>query len=96
MGGDQVVDELVITFTHDRVVDIFLPGIEPTGRRITVPMVVVVGFEDGKVHHEHIYWDQACVLLQAGLLERNGLPVAGAEQTEALLDQARPKNELIG
>ena len=58
-----------ITFTHDRVLDIMLPGIPPTGRRIAVPVVVVVGFEDGKVHHEHIYWDQATVLVQAGLLD---------------------------
>jgi carboxymethylenebutenolidase len=72
-----------------------LPGIAPTGRRIAVPVVVVVGFEDGKVHHEHIYWDQATVLVQAGLLDTDGLPVAGSEQAEALLDQTRPKNELL-
>src|SRR5438445_426342 len=57
VGPDQVVDELLMTFTHDRVVDIMLPGIEPTGRRIAIVVVVVVGFEDGQVHHEHIYWD---------------------------------------
>lgn len=95
VGEDQVVDELVMTFTHDRVLDIMLPGIEPTGRRITVPVVVVVGFEDGKVHHEHIYWDQATVLVQAGLLDPSGLPITGAEQSEALLDQGLPKNELF-
>jgi carboxymethylenebutenolidase len=89
------VDELHMSFTHDRVLDIMLPGIEPTGRRISVPVVVVVGFEDGKVHHEHIYWDQATVLVQAGLLDPDALPVAGAVQAEALLDQTRPKNELF-
>jgi carboxymethylenebutenolidase len=96
IGESQVVDELVMTFTHDRKLEIMLPGVEPTGRRISVPVVVVVGFEGGKVKHEHIYWDQATVLVQAGLLDPDGLPVAGAEQAEALLDRRRPKNELLG
>jgi carboxymethylenebutenolidase len=95
IGDDQVVDELLMTFTHDRVLEIMLPGVAPTGRRLAVPVVVVVGFQNGKVHHEHIYWDQATVLVQAGLLEAGGLPVIGAQQAEALLDQSRPKNELL-
>jgi carboxymethylenebutenolidase len=96
VGENQVVDELLMTFTHDRVLDIMLPGIPPTWRRISVPVVVVVGFQDGKVSHEHIYWDQATVLVQAGLLDSRDLPVVGSEQAEALLDQDRPKNELFG
>lgn len=96
IGEDQVVDELLMTFTHDRELEIMLPGVPPTGRRISVPVVVVVGFEDGKVHHEHIYWDQATVLVQAGLLDPSALPVTGAEQPEALLDRDKPKNELLG
>jgi carboxymethylenebutenolidase len=96
VGETQVVDELMMTFTHDRPLDIMLPGIPPTGRRITVPVVVVVGFEAGKVSHEHIYWDQATVLVQAGLLDPSGLPVVGPEQAEALLDRQHPKNELFG
>jgi carboxymethylenebutenolidase len=96
VGENQVVDELVMTFTHDRRLDIMLPGIPPTGRRITVPVVVGVGFEDGRVSHEHIYWDQASVLVQAGLLDPSALPVIGSEQAEALLDQRRPKNALLG
>jgi carboxymethylenebutenolidase len=95
IGNDQVVDELMMTFTHDRELEIMLPGIPPTGRRIAVPVVVVVGFKDGKVSHEHIYWDQATVLVQAGLVDSSDLPVVGAEQAEALLDQQRPKNELF-
>jgi carboxymethylenebutenolidase len=95
VGENQVVDELMITFTHDRRLDIMLPGIPPTGRRIAVPVVVVVGFEGGKVSHEHIYWDQATVLVQAGLLDPDGLPVAASEQAEALLDQQQPKNQLL-
>jgi len=95
IGEDQVVDELMMTFTHDRELEIMLPGIPPTGRRIAVPVVVVVGFKDGQVSHEHIYWDQATVLVQAGLLDSSDLPVVGAEQAGALLDQQRPKNELF-
>ncbi|MCL4287445.1 MAG: ester cyclase [Thermoleophilia bacterium] len=96
VGESQVVDELVMTFTHDRELEIMLPGIPPTGRRISVPVVVVVGFEDGKVHHEHIYWDQTTVLVQAGLLDPDALPVTGTAQAEALLDQGLAKNELLG
>jgi carboxymethylenebutenolidase len=96
VGESQVVDELVMTFTHDRQLDIMLPGVPPTGRRITIPVVVVVGFEDGKVRHEHIYWDQASVLVQAGLLDPAGLPVTGPEQAEALTDQELPRNKLLG
>jgi carboxymethylenebutenolidase len=95
IGENQVVDELMITFTHDRQLDIMLPGIPPTGRPIAVAVVVVVAFEDGRVSHEHIYWDQASVLVQAGLLDPGGLPVVGSAQAEALLDQALPKNELF-
>lgn len=96
VGENQVVDELMLSFTHDRELEIMLPGIAPTGRRIEIPLVVVVGFEDGKVATEHIYWDQASVLVQAGVLDPAGLPVTGPEQAEALRDQRRPKNELLG
>jgi carboxymethylenebutenolidase len=96
VGESQVVDELMITFTHDRELEIMLPGVAPTGRRIEIAVVVVVGFEGGKVSHEHIYWDQASVLVQAGLIDAKGLPVTGAEQAAALLDQQQPKNELLG
>jgi carboxymethylenebutenolidase len=96
VGENQVVDELLMTFTHDRELEIMLSGIPPTGRRITIPVVVVVGFENGKVHHEHIYWDQASVLVQAGVLHRNDLPLTGAEQAQSLVDQGRPKNRLLG
>jgi carboxymethylenebutenolidase len=96
VGENQVVDELLMTFTHDRELEIMLPGIPPTGRRITIPVVVVVGFENGKVHHEHIYWDQASVLVQAGVLDPNDLPVTGPEQARSLLEQGRPKNRLLG
>lgn len=84
----QIVDEMVITFTHTRRIDFMLPGVEPTGRRVEAAFVVIVGIADGKVSHEHIYWDQASVLVQIGLLDPTGLPVNGAEQARLVLDPA--------
>ncbi len=85
IGDDQVVDELVMHFTHDTVMDALLPGVAPTGKRVALPVVVVVRFNGGKVAHEHIYWDQACLLVQVGLLDRAHLPVTGVEQAQNLL-----------
>ena len=96
VGNDQVVDELVLSFTHDIEMPQLLPGIAPTGRHVRLPFCVVVRFEDGKVAHEHIYWDQASLLAQIGLLDSSELPVTGVEQAENVLDpRAHPLNELI-
>jgi carboxymethylenebutenolidase len=96
IGPDQVVDELVLTFTHTVEMDAILPRVPPTGRRVTLPVCVVVAFEDGKVRHEHIYWDQASFLVQVGLLDPHRLPVTGGEQAANLLDRsAQPMNRLI-
>jgi carboxymethylenebutenolidase len=96
VGEDQVVDELVLSFTHDIVMDQLLPGVAPTGRHVRLAFCVVVGFADGKVAHEHIYWDQASLLAQVGLLDPTAFPVTGAEQAENVLDpRAHPLNELI-
>jgi carboxymethylenebutenolidase len=86
----QVVDEMVISFTHTRTIDFMLPGVAPTDKRVEVPFVVIVGVADGKVTHEHIYWDQATVLVQLGLLDPAGLPVSGAEQAQLVLDPTGP------
>ena len=96
IGESQVVDELVLSFTHDLVMPQLLPGVAPTGRHVRLAFCVVVGFEDGKVHHEHIYWDQASLLAQVGLIDPAQLPVTGSEQAENVLDpRAHPLNELI-
>jgi carboxymethylenebutenolidase len=92
---ERVVDELVISFTHDVSMPAILPGVAPTGRHVVLPFVVVVGFEDGKVAYEHIYWDQASMLVQIGMLDPAGLPVSGAEQAHQLHDPTRPANALI-
>ena len=95
VGADRVVDEMVLAFTHDKEIDWLLPGVPPTGRYVEVPLVAIVNFRGGKLYHEHIYWDQASVLVQIGLLSPADLPVAGIEQTHKLLDQTLPSNELM-
>ena len=95
IGSDQLVDEMVIKFTHSVELDWMLPGVAPTGRRVEVALVVVVRFRDGKLAHEHIYWDQASVLVQLGLLDPKNLPVAGVESARKVLDPTIPANMLI-
>jgi carboxymethylenebutenolidase len=96
VGESQLVDELILSFTHDCEMPAILPGIKPTGRKVTVPTVVIVGFDrDNKITHEHIYWDQATMLVQLGLLDPSALPVTGAEQAARLLDSKLPSNTLI-
>ncbi len=85
IGHSQIVDELIISFTHTHVIDWMLPGVEPTGKRVEAAFAVIVGVKDGKVSHEHIYWDQASVLVQIGLLDPQGLPVVGAENARKIL-----------
>ena len=93
IGKDQVVDELIVRFTHDTQWDYLLPGIPPTGKRVEIPHVVVMKFENGKVAHEHVWWDQASVLVQVGLLDPAKLPVAGAEQARELLRSSRAQED---
>src|SRR5256885_14178387 len=95
IGNDQLVDEMVFTFTHTIRMDWMLPGIAPTGKRVEVPLVAIVRFREGKLAHEHIYWDQASVLVQLGLLDSATLPVAGIESARKVLDPSLPANELM-
>jgi carboxymethylenebutenolidase len=92
VGTGQVVDELLIRFTHDVPLAFMLPGVPPTGKHVELPVVVVMKFEKGKIAHEHIYWDQASLLVQVGLLDTQSLPVTGSEQAQALLDRSLPLN----
>ena len=94
VGQGRVVDELVGRFTHSIRMDWILPGVPPTGKRVELPFVVVVQFEGDNLAHEHLYWDQASVLVQVGLLERT-LPVRGGETAAQLLNPTQPMNELI-
>ncbi|HKR73629.1 MAG TPA: ester cyclase [Candidatus Nitrosocosmicus sp.] len=88
VGQDQVVDEVIISFTHDREVDYILPGVKPTGKYVEIPHVVIMKFIKGKISHEHIYWDQASVLVQLGLLDQKNLPIIGIKQSKRLKELA--------
>jgi carboxymethylenebutenolidase len=88
VGESQIVEELVISFKHTTTIDWLLPDVAPTGKPVEMAVAVVVGFKDGKISHEHIYWDQAGVLVQVGLLDPKGLPVTGAESARKV---ANPK-----
>ncbi len=86
VGADRLVDEMFTEFTHDIAMDWLLPSIPPTGKKVRIAVVAIVGFRDGKIAHEHIYWDQASVLVQVGLLSREGLPVVGGEAADKVLN----------
>ena len=95
IGDTQIVDEMIFEFTHTVPMDWMLPGIAPTGKRVEVALVAIIGFREGKVSHEHIYWDQACVLVQLGLLDASRLPVAGSESAAKVRHPSLPSNQLI-
>ena len=95
IGEGILVDEMLFCFTHDIEIDWMLPGIKPTGKRVEIPLVAIVKFRGDKLHNEHIYWDQASVLVQIGLLDPTGLPVAGIETAKKLLDEQLPSNQLM-
>jgi carboxymethylenebutenolidase len=94
VGQDHIVDEIVISFTHTMVIDWMLPGVAPTGKPVEIAFAVIVGFEGDRISHEHIYWDQASVLAQIGLLDPAGLPVVGAESARRVLDPKLPPRAL--
>jgi carboxymethylenebutenolidase len=87
---ERLVDELIVSFTHTETIDWMLPGVDPTGKRVEVVFVVIVGIEADKVAYEHILWDQASVLVQTGLLDPTGLPVTGAGGAAKLRNPALP------
>jgi len=95
ISEDQLVDEMVIKFTHTIRMDWMLPGVAPTGKRVEVPLVAIIRFRDGKLAHEHIYWDQASVLVQLGLIDSSKLPVAGVETARKVLDPTLAANVLM-
>ena len=95
VGQDRIVDEFVYRCTHSVPMEWLLPGVPPTGRRMEIPVVVIIAFEGGKMKGEQIYWDQASVLVQLGLLDPTGLPVAGAEVARKALDPAAVPSNLL-
>ncbi|MEM9371279.1 MAG: dienelactone hydrolase family protein, partial [Pseudomonadota bacterium] len=95
VGTDRLVDEMLFCFTHDREIDWMLPGVPPSGKYVEIPLVAIVNFRGDKLYHEHIYWDQASVLVQIGALDSKGLPVAGQETAKKLVDETLPSNTLM-
>lgn len=95
VGSDRLVDEMVICFTHDIAMEWMLPGVRPTGKRVECALVVVVQFREGRMLSERVYWDQASVLAQLGLLDVSSLPIAGAETARKVIDPTLPANELM-
>ncbi|KAI0080316.1 NTF2-like protein [Panus rudis PR-1116 ss-1] len=96
VGADRIIDEMIFKCTHTTEIDYFLPGIKPTGKPLEIALVGVVAFRGDKLFFEHIYWDQASVLVQLGLLDPNNLPVAGIEVARKVVDPfGHPSNELM-
>ncbi len=95
VGADRVVDEMVFSFTHDIEIDWMLPGVAPTGKKVEVPLVAIICFRGGRLYNEHIYWDQASVLAQIGLLDASSLPIAGVETARKVVDETLPSNQLM-
>jgi carboxymethylenebutenolidase len=95
VGDSRIVDEFVMHFTHTTEIDWLLPGVPPTGREVEVATVAIVQFEGDKLVHEHIYWDQASVLVQVGKLDPSLLPVVGAAGARKVIDKTLPSNELM-
>ena len=95
IGHDRLVDEFVFKFTHSLQMDWLLPGVPPTNKPVEVAIVTVIQFQDGKMASERIYFDQASILVQLGLLDPRKLPVAGVATARKVLDDQLPSNDLM-
>jgi len=89
VGKNQVVDELILAFTHDKEIRSMLPGIQPTGKYVEIPHVVVMKIRGSKILYEHIYWNQASLLTQIGALDPRSLPITGVEQSKKLKELSK-------
>lgn len=74
IGTDRVVDEMYTTFQHTQEIPWMLPNVKPTNKRVEIAIVIICCIRGGKVYKEHIYWDQASVLVQIGLLDPELIP----------------------
>ena len=95
IGADRIVDEMIFSFTHTREIDWMLPGLAPTGKPVEIPLVAVIHFRGDKLKSEHIYWDQASVLAQIGVIDVKGLPVAGSATAKKMIDETQPSNAIM-
>ena len=87
VGDDFLVEEAIMRLTHDREMPFLAPGIAATGRTLEIPFVVIVTFRDDLMLGERLYWDQAQVLRQLGLVPDGGLPIAGLTDITTFLTQ---------
>lgn len=105
VGTDRVVDEMYMSFEHTQVMPWLLPDVDPTNKHVEVALAVIVCIRGGKLYHEHIYWDQASVLVQIGLLDpklvsggkgQSRLPVVDGAGARKVVDESSIRsNELI-
>ena len=96
VGEDRLIDEVILKFTHTIEMPWILPGVPPTGKRVEIAVIAVIQFKEGKIAGERIYWDQASVLAQIGLIDASRLPVTGIEASRKVLDPAQElSNRLI-
>ena len=96
VGVNRVADELYFSFRHTQEIPWLLPGVKPTNKSVEVILVCIICIRGSKLYHEHIYWDQASVLAQIGLIDPKLLPVCGAAAARKVLDEkSQPSNELI-
>ncbi|MDZ7734192.1 MAG: ester cyclase [Acidimicrobiia bacterium] len=91
--GDRLIEEFVLRYTHTVRMDWATPGVPPTGQRVAVPHVAVIDFHEGLIAAERIWWDQATLLAQLGILP-DGFPVLAARQADRVLDPSAPANPL--
>ncbi|KAE8152186.1 hypothetical protein BDV25DRAFT_75028 [Aspergillus avenaceus] len=97
VGADRVVDELHAAFQHTQEVPWMLPGVPPTEKQVEIMLVSIVSLRAGRLYSEHVYWDQASVLVQVGLLDPklvpqgvqgvDRLPVVGRESARRILEE---------
>jgi hypothetical protein len=108
IGTDRIVDELYIQFKHTVEMPWILPGVPPTNQKVEIVLVSIVGLRGGKIWHERVYWDQASVLFQVGLLDPEEvpekfkeeglemLPVAGSEAARKIMEvESEDTNDMI-
>ena len=105
VGTDRVADEMYVSFRHTQEVPWMLPGVKPTDKEVEVALVAIVCIRGGKLYQEHIYWDQATVLAQIGLLDpelvpggqvAKRLPIVGREGARKVIDEGSAEsNRLI-
>ncbi|KAF9884706.1 hypothetical protein FE257_001335 [Aspergillus nanangensis] len=74
LGTDRIVDEVLLSFIHTEEIPWLLPGVPPTDKPVRITLVLTAAFVAGRLARQNIYWDQASVLVQIGLLDPRLVP----------------------